>query len=869
MYSSAAFDFKDFETPIKFFFEEPLIIGTLQKSSTEFADIFYQKAKTEQYDQYFEYWKQDSTTFARATHVSRNQMPSQGSKIRAQVRLKLDQKMVIYGRVADTIFSGLEQIGGFMESLMHIGFLLVFFFQERLFKSSFIRQLYQISAENDEGNIQNEEELLQIINQKEEMGESIIQQILEFLIVKRARFIYGYRHIFQYLTKCLCLRDKAKMRKDYSVKSHYLYEKGNEKLKRELDVVNLMKTLRQLKNMAQALMPEKNRLLLKFQRKNVIEATSSSSNSDQYDYDPMKLLKSKHNLLKLRQIAKISKILDNGKDQKMDKIDKSLIKGLFRRRSTNKQKEIDQTKQTHMTYVTQQSNGNMGGVSGFISKNRFVSQLRQEQTSEFTNRSSIQKRPLWSNSPTNKMKQARSSPIQYIFSDQLKNSMNNQIANGDNSASDFNGLMDSMNHSVEQANTPPKIANSPIGGYMQRHQLIRKASTKKDKINKQETKKGRQQNIFSLEQAFSSSGQEGSKAANGIEEKMLKKDGKQQMPYLMQNTFAPKRQVENSAQKQAEVTTIDIKTTTKKKTITKAIASLPLNQSTLINQNNFGARDKEIVEETSSLEIEEMPFDFSDESHRRDQRFTFHRKANIQGRVDNLDSARFEVKSTMNFKKNKSTSPVESDISTPHLSEFQKISTQNRGDLQKKTTESQFKVHPESKVQEKHKKAQTIQNKRDDYVGQKQTNFDEEISPIQKTPKNQSHTDAQVKTVSRGRTEAAPKRDAQQRTQHTLQMKFVDLDQSSLSLADSSLDGLDYLKLQTGPLHAQRSQLPPVKRIEAKVQDSETTDEEMGRMNHMFSQGGGVAKRPSQHSGGIGKLGTIEARGGKTQNKQY
>lgn len=47
--------------------------------------------------------------------------------------------MVIYGRVADTIFSGLEQIGGFMESLMHIGFLLVFFFQERLFKSSFIR----------------------------------------------------------------------------------------------------------------------------------------------------------------------------------------------------------------------------------------------------------------------------------------------------------------------------------------------------------------------------------------------------------------------------------------------------------------------------------------------------------------------------------------------------------------------------------------------------------------------------------------------------------------------------------------------------------------------------------------------------------
>jgi hypothetical protein len=47
MYSSAAFDFKDFVSPIKYFFEEPLIIGTIQKSNIEIADLFYQKAKTE------------------------------------------------------------------------------------------------------------------------------------------------------------------------------------------------------------------------------------------------------------------------------------------------------------------------------------------------------------------------------------------------------------------------------------------------------------------------------------------------------------------------------------------------------------------------------------------------------------------------------------------------------------------------------------------------------------------------------------------------------------------------------------------------------------------------------------------------------
>jgi hypothetical protein len=56
--------------------------------------------------------------------------------------------MLVYVRVADTIFSGLEAVGGFYESLSHLGILFVFFFQERLFKSSFLRQLYMVNSEN-------------------------------------------------------------------------------------------------------------------------------------------------------------------------------------------------------------------------------------------------------------------------------------------------------------------------------------------------------------------------------------------------------------------------------------------------------------------------------------------------------------------------------------------------------------------------------------------------------------------------------------------------------------------------------------------------------------------------------------------------
>lgn len=62
--------------------------------------------------------------------------------ISATIRLNLDKRSVKYGRLADNLISGLESIGGFIESMMHIGFLLVIFFQERLFKSSFMRHLY-------------------------------------------------------------------------------------------------------------------------------------------------------------------------------------------------------------------------------------------------------------------------------------------------------------------------------------------------------------------------------------------------------------------------------------------------------------------------------------------------------------------------------------------------------------------------------------------------------------------------------------------------------------------------------------------------------------------------------------------------------
>jgi hypothetical protein len=64
----------------------------------------------------------------------------------------------------------------------------------------------------------------------------------------------------------------------------------------------------------------------------MIELVSSSSDSDNYTYDTVKLMNSDNNFVKLGQIVKINKILHQFKDKQLDNTDKNLIKGLFKRR---------------------------------------------------------------------------------------------------------------------------------------------------------------------------------------------------------------------------------------------------------------------------------------------------------------------------------------------------------------------------------------------------------------------------------------------------------------------------------------------------------------------------------------------------------
>jgi hypothetical protein len=120
----------------------------------------------------------------------------------------MDQKRVVFGRVAENLFTGLESVGGFYESMMHIGVMFVFFFQQRLFKSSFMRQVYQIpvtAVSSEPVRKYHEDEMTSHIDANDVLDESFLKTMLNYILT-RTRFRYGYKDIFEYLTKCLCIR---------------------------------------------------------------------------------------------------------------------------------------------------------------------------------------------------------------------------------------------------------------------------------------------------------------------------------------------------------------------------------------------------------------------------------------------------------------------------------------------------------------------------------------------------------------------------------------------------------------------------------------------------------------------------------------
>ena len=100
----------------------------------------------------------------------------------------------------------------------------------------------------------------------------------------------------------------------------------------ELDVVRVVKTLRKFKMLAQAMLSQRHRMILRFQRYNLVETSSSSSDSDDNAYEPVRLMENKNPLVRLTAYGKVKKIMKQFEDHKIDNVERNIMRGMFRRK---------------------------------------------------------------------------------------------------------------------------------------------------------------------------------------------------------------------------------------------------------------------------------------------------------------------------------------------------------------------------------------------------------------------------------------------------------------------------------------------------------------------------------------------------------
>ena len=95
-------------------------------------------------------------------------------------------------------------------------------------------------------------------------------------------------------------------------------------------MVRVLKTLRKVKSLAHALLSEKNRMLMKFERQNVIETTSSSSDSEDNAYDPVRMMEVKDPYVRLRASGRIKKMMKEFGNRNLEITDVNMIRAMFK-----------------------------------------------------------------------------------------------------------------------------------------------------------------------------------------------------------------------------------------------------------------------------------------------------------------------------------------------------------------------------------------------------------------------------------------------------------------------------------------------------------------------------------------------------------
>ena len=95
------------------------------------------------------------------------------------------------------------------------------------------------------------------------------------------------------------------------------------------------------------MLQQRHRMLLRFQRQNLVETSSSSSDSDDYNYDPVRMMENKNPLTRLISYGKVKKMMMEFKGTGVDNLERNMMRGMFLRKIKDFSEQQYERSQNH------------------------------------------------------------------------------------------------------------------------------------------------------------------------------------------------------------------------------------------------------------------------------------------------------------------------------------------------------------------------------------------------------------------------------------------------------------------------------------------------------------------------------------------
>ncbi|CAI2382333.1 unnamed protein product [Moneuplotes crassus] len=302
------FDFDDYNDPVKTYIDGRFDHGIMNGFMVA-HDVFLQKNDAELQDNYFAYQPGgNEKEFVGVDRVDQKLAIQDEStdNIVYKIQFVKDAASKSYER---SVFSFMEvtgNIGGLFEILSIAGGFIVGAFSGRMFLFSILSKLYQVDspAKNtfnlgDENlnvesfeEIQHKEEQRGFEGSNQAESRHHISNKAHRRMKKRVRYDWKLSdfvfNLFSSL-KCLCFCCCRMKNKLHIKLRHKLYERGEEKFIKEFDAVTFARNARNMNTLINSMMDEKERMMVIYQKSNVIPLnsdTKSSESEDPYDEVP-------------------------------------------------------------------------------------------------------------------------------------------------------------------------------------------------------------------------------------------------------------------------------------------------------------------------------------------------------------------------------------------------------------------------------------------------------------------------------------------------------------------------------------------------------------------------------------------------------